>query len=359
MNASSPQDVLVHSRRAVRRCAGVWACVLAAGLCLAAASHSRADELRNIKTGQAMPQISVATIDGGRVESSAMKGSVVVLVYLSAEQRSSELAATESQTVVRALKDSGVTLIHITADEQGKDYFTKFRKEHSIDAPLGIDADRAAYHAMGLIVFPTTVVIDKEGKLAHTIALRGLDYSRTLDTYIRHAQGALTAEQVQERLTATTPTESSPRSLASAHRAAAKLHREKGRLDAAREELMKARELDPTDREAQLDIAEVDMSASKLDDADKTIEDVLKSQPEHRRAKLLKGICLYKRGNLSEAEQMLTDSLRLNPDPSRAHYYLGRLYEKQGSTVKALEHYREALRRTMHEFDDVPEGSTH
>lgn len=122
---------------------------------------------------------------------------------------------------------------------------------------------------------------------------------------------------------------------------------------------MKARELDPTDREAQLDIAEVDMSASKLDDADKTIEDVLKSQPEHRRAKLLKGICLYKRGNLSEAEQMLTDSLRLNPDPSRAHYYLGRLYEKQGSTVKALEHYREALRRTMHEFDDVPEGSTH
>lgn len=318
---------------------------------------SLGDELRNVKAGQPVPQLTMDTIDGSRVEPSTLKGSVFVLVYVLPEQRSSELAATESQEVVSALNDSAVKLVHITAEAASREYFLKFRREHHIAAPLAIDADHDLYHKLGMIVFPTTIVADRDGNLQHVISLRGLDYSKTLDAYIRHAQGSITLEQMNERLKTIAPTDSSPRSLASAHRAAARLHRDKGRLEDAREELVAARRLDPTDVETELDLAELDISTGKVDDAETNLESILKAQPEHRRARQLKGICLFKRGKLSEAEKVLLDALRLNPDPSRAHYYLGRIYEQQGDSAKALEHYREALRKSLHEPDDAPPAS--
>lgn len=326
-----------------------------AGACLLlAASLVSADELRNVKPGEPVPAFKLATIDEVPLDSAQSKGMVNVIVYLSAEQRSSELAAVDSIGVLAALKTEPVKLVHVTADAINKSYFLKFRAEHKIEVPLGFDADRTLYHQLGMIVFPTTIITDKDGKLVHVISLRGPEYAKTLEVYVRHALGQLTPEQVKQRLTANDPTESSPRNLASAHRSAARLMREKGRLDAAKEELLKARALDPTDAEVQLDIAELHLMTGSPTEAEQVINELLKVQPEHRRARQVKGICLFREGRLPEAEAMLLESLKLNPEPGRVHYYLGRIYEQQGQTGKALEHYREALRRTLHEPDDVP-----
>ena len=67
---------------------------LAASLSLAAPCP--ADELRNLKPGDAVPGFSLATIAGTTLESSTLKGSVTIVVYLTAEQRASELAAADS-----------------------------------------------------------------------------------------------------------------------------------------------------------------------------------------------------------------------------------------------------------------------
>jgi tetratricopeptide (TPR) repeat protein len=321
--------------------------VLAALLaCLA--PGAQADELRNLKTGEPMPAYKLAGIDGTAVDSEAFKDSVLVMVYLSAEQRSSELAAMDSRTVVGQFANEPVKLVYVTADVIQKAYFQRFREERALDAPLAFDADRGLYGKLGLIVFPTTVIVNKEGKLAHVISIHSPDYSHILDAYIRHTLGSINNEQLQERLKARASTEGSPKSMASAHRAAARLMREKGRLDAAREELTKAREQDPNNPEILLDLADLDL-AGNLDEADKLIQTVLEAHPEHRRAKQEKGIVLYRRNQLSEAETILLDALNLNPDPARVHYYLGRLYEQQGQTAKALEHYREALKRFVNE----------
>lgn len=326
----------------------------------AAALPARADDLRNVKRGEPAPAFKLPTIDGKVADSEALKGSVLVVVCVSAEQRRSEMAAMDSEQVLKDLGAEPVKLVHITADVVQKAYFEKFRQERSIGAPLAFDADRAYYAKLGLIVLPTTIVINKEGRLDNVISLHSGEYKHTLDAYVRHALGTLSDDQLKERLAAHPSEESSPKSLASAHRALARSLREKGQLDAARDELGKALEKDADNREVMLDLADLQLATGRLDEADALIKKVLDAQPDHRRAKQLKGISLFRRDKLDEAEAVLTEALSLNPSPELAHYYLGRICEQKGQSAKALEHYREALKRFVHETEPgTPKPGTH
>jgi tetratricopeptide (TPR) repeat protein len=288
-------------------------------------------------------------IDGATIDSESLKGSVVVLVYLSAEQRSSELAAVEAEKVVAELGAAEVKLVHVTADVVHKPYFERFRADRSITTPLAFDPDRSLYGRLGLIVFPTTIVVDREGKLSHVISARAPDYSHVLSCYLRHTLGLISDAELEDTLKARASSESSPKSLASTHRAAARLLREKGLHNAAKDELRKALEKVPDDPDLLLDLADLDLLSGELDSAETLVSKVLAAHAEHRRAKQLRGIALYRRGDLDGAEQVLLEALSLNPEPARIHYYLGRIYEQKGQMPQALEHYREALRRTLNE----------
>ncbi len=309
----------------------------------------RADDVRNVKRGEPTPAYHLPAIDGAVVDSKALEGSVVVVVCLSANQRRSELAAMDSSAVVHDLGSDQVKLVHVTADVIEKPYFEKFRADRGISAPLAFDADREWYAKLGLIVFPTTLVVGKDGKLAQVISLHSAGYKHTLSAYLQHGLGKITDQQLQEQLADHSAAEGSPKSQASAHRALARAMREKGNLEAARAELQKALEQDAENREVLLDIADLDLQMNDLNGASSMVEKVLIAQPDHRRAKQVKGILLFRRGELKEARTELEDALNLNPNPEIAHYYLGQIYEQMGDQAKALAHYREALRRFVHE----------
>lgn len=311
--------------------------------------RASADNLRNVHQGEPFPAFKLPAIDGTTVDSESLKGSVVVLLCLSAEQRRSELAAMDSEAVVHDIGSDQVKLIHVTADVIQKAYFEKFRQDRGIRTPLALDADRSLYAKLGLIVFPTTAVVSKDGKLAHVIALHDTKYKHVLDAEIRHSLGQINDEELAKRLSEQPASDSSPKSVASAHRALARSLREKGRFDAAKDELEKALASDPENREIVLDIADLALAMKDFSGAEAQVEKVLAAQPDNRRAKQMRGIVLFHRGNLDEARGILEDALTLNPNPELVHYYLGRIYEQKGDAAKALEHYREALRRFVHE----------
>lgn len=328
---------------------------------------AHADELRNLQRGEPMPAFKLVTMGGELIayepgselisSSETYEGTVFVMVYLAAEQRSSELAAMGASTVVSQFSDEPVKLIFVTADVVRRAYFQRFFEERELDAPLALDADRSLYAKLGLIVFPTTIIIDRAGKLAHVISIHSPDYKHVLDSNIRHVLELIDDEQLRERLEARPSSEGSPRSRASAHRTLARLMREQGRLEAARDELVKSRELDPDNIETLLDLAEIDVARNDLEGAQELIVAVLKENAGHRRAKQIRGIILYRSGRLVEAERVLLDALNLHPDPARIQYYLGRIYEQQGEKVKAMEHYRRALERFLHETEPADSSS--
>jgi peroxiredoxin len=125
----------------------LFALALAATLSLSA----RADNFRNVNRGEPFPAFKLPAIDGSTVDSESFKGSVVVLLCLSAEQRRSELAAMDSDAVVHDLGSDEVKIIHVTADViHQKAYFEKFRQDRGIRAALALDAERALYAKLGL-----------------------------------------------------------------------------------------------------------------------------------------------------------------------------------------------------------------
>jgi tetratricopeptide (TPR) repeat protein len=321
------------------------AAALLAGL--SAGRVARGDQLRNVEPGQEVPDISLPTIDKGTVNRADLKGKTVVVVFLSAQQHSSEQAAASARAVHQRLQDDDLALVFVTADTAQAPYFQELRARLDLDEPLALDFERKLYGELGLIVLPTTIVIDGQWRLAHVISSYKSDYEHVLEVYARHALGRIDDAELEEELAARSFQRDRPADRIARHRAASKLLRNAGLMNDAANELRLALEIDPDDADTRLDLASLELDTGRVEEASKIVADVLKADPTHRRARIMYGIVLYHAGRLDEAEAVLRDALVLDPDPVHTHYYLGLVYEKKGDTAKALEHYRQALSRLL------------
>ncbi len=316
---------------------------------LAAAVAAPADQLRNVQPGQALPPLEATGLDGKPVRSADLSGKVTVLVYLSARQRQSEEALASAHRVISSLGQADVKLVYLSADVDQADYFRQLRDKTMAHEPFVLDEGRAYYGKLGLIVFPTTAIADRDWKLRHVIASWTRDYEQQLEAYTRHARGEFDEAELQKRLTAKADEKNESRARAERHRAVAAVLRGKGLLDDAAQELQQALSADPNYAEAHVDLADLLVAQGKLDDAEKRLNELLTREPAARGARLTLGLVKLRRNQLDEAEKLLKEALLMNPDPVRAHYYLGQLYERKGDTAAAAEHYREGLKRALNE----------
>ena len=316
---------------------------------LSGSSATHADRLRNVKVGDQMPAFALKTIDGQTMESRSLKGKAAVIVFIAAEQASSEKAVRAAHNVAASLRKEQVQLLFVSADIVQSAYFRAHRDKTNIHDPLAFDVDREFYGKLGLIVLPTTLIVDRAGKLAVVMSGYKSDYPHVLDARVRHTLGLIDDEELAKLLAAKAFVRDRPEDRAARHRAAARLLRQKGLLKDAEDELAEALKLDPTNADTQLDLADIHLLRDKIAEAAAIVDAVLKADPNHRRGKLVHGIVLFRQNNLDTAEKVLQEALLLNPDPARTHYYLGKLHEKKGDKDKALHHYRQALQRVMGE----------
>lgn len=307
------------------------------------------EPLRHIKVGDPIPSYQLTTMDGTMVDSDQTENKVMVLIYIVARQRGSEHAITEANKIIRDLKDHPVELLIVTANIDQMPYLEKFWSDQSIQTPLAFDPDRKLYAELGLIAFPSTLIIDRQGRLAHAISTHSPNYPHLLEGYTRHTLGLIDDTGLEEHLKIRSQQLSSPKDLSSRHRTVARLMRGKGLLAAAEDELHEALKLDPGNTDTLLDLADLYLQVKRIDEAEKLINQVLETNAEHRRGMLLKGILLFRQSNFDQAEAILNDALILNPNPARTHFYLGRIHEAKGNTDRALYHYHQALERLLDE----------
>ncbi|MDP2158694.1 MAG: tetratricopeptide repeat protein, partial [Nitrospirota bacterium] len=86
---------------------------------------------------------------------------------------------------------------------------------------------------------------------------------------------------------------------------------------------------------ARIDSREYDVAVT-------IFRDVLKTNPEDTRAKLMLGIALNRKGALRDAESTLRDVANRQHDLARTNYELGVVYYKQGKYSAAKEHFKKA-----------------
>ena len=324
-------------------------CLAVATLLLVSAVGTRADQLRNVRRGQLLPPFDAVGLDGKPVRSTDAVGKVRVLVYVGARQERSEQALASAHQVVINIGTDELKLIYMSAATDQADYFRQLRARLKVHEPFALDEDRKYYGQLGLIVCPTTVIASKDGRLLHVIASWTRDYEHKLDAYCRHALGQFDDAELARRLTAKPQANDTARARAGRHRAVAAVLRSKGMVDGALRELEQALAADPTCADAVVELAELLIAQGKLDDAEERLSELLAREGGNPGAKLTLGLVKLRRGQLDDAEKLLVAALALNPDPVRAHYYLGELYEQRGEYKLAMEHYRDALKRTLDE----------
>jgi superkiller protein 3 len=254
-----------------------------------------------------------------------------------------------AHAVKAAVGSSEIRLIYMTSDVDQPGYFRDIRRQTGVSEPVALDEGHLVYGRLGLIVFPTTVVSSREGKLLHVVSGWTRDYEYRLEAYCRHALGQMSDAALAEHLQRSPQAKDEARARADRHRAAAAVLRSKGMLQEAVIELEAAIAADPGGTAAVVDLADALVAQNKVDEAEARIKALLEKNPDVRDATLVQGLIHLKRREFEAAERMLREALLMNPDPVRVHYYLGQLYEQRGEHKLAMEHYREALRKLMKE----------
>jgi tetratricopeptide (TPR) repeat protein len=323
----------------------------AAGVCfLLAGSTSGAgfDRLRNVEPGDPLPEFNCKTLDGRAISSGDIAGKVLVLVYLKSGQMQSEQAVAAVDRIVDRIGSKSLHLVYFTpgpASEKTR----QLRVRLPAGVPLVVDEKREFFGRLGMIVYPTTVISTRDGRLAHVLSSWARSAEFKLDLYCRHALGEIDDSELQRQMTPEPVVKDGARARANRHRAVAKVLRARGLTDTALRELELALGADPTCDDAAVELAELLLTLGRLDEARQRIDPILKSQPKHRAARLALGVIALEQGRLDDAERILVDLLALNPDPRMVHYQLGRLYECKGEHEPAMNHYRQAVERFLNE----------
>lgn len=116
-------------------------------------------------TANMAPAFELSDLDGKPVSLASLKGRVVVLNFWGTWSPKAKLAHAELETLTAKFKDKNVAVLAPAVREKGKDALAQHVSSHNYTFKVLQDADKIA-KAYKVATYPTTVVIDANGKLA-------------------------------------------------------------------------------------------------------------------------------------------------------------------------------------------------
>lgn len=115
--------------------------------------------------GAVMPGYSTDYLDGKRFNLSAEKGNVVLLNLWATWCGPCRYEIPELQKLHNRYASRGFKVIGVSIDESGVDSVKQFVEEEKITYPIALDADGHLANVLQTTVLPTSVVIDRNGRI--------------------------------------------------------------------------------------------------------------------------------------------------------------------------------------------------
>jgi tetratricopeptide (TPR) repeat protein len=297
----------------------------------------------SIPLGGVAPDFTLNTIDGKAVSLSEYKEKIVVLIYWETGQGRSLLALEDGEDIFRRYKGKGVQVIGLIAEPENQEEIRRIVKKYEIDFPVLLDPNREVYGDYGVRVYPSTVIIDRNGKLAYDIPGHAVTYKITLEAHLQYMLGEIDKGKLED--------------IISPHKEA----KDKSALEAERKYnlalkfteagfIEKAIETVKESIEAKRDISKSHILLGflflEIKDADKALQEfnsAIGLDPLSHDAKTGLGGALILKGDIDSAIKILTDAVVANPYPQRTYYELGKAYELKGEKDKSIEMYRKSI----------------
>ncbi|NOY44650.1 MAG: redoxin domain-containing protein [Deltaproteobacteria bacterium] len=302
-----------------------------------------AEAFRKVQPGQPAPEFALKTVDGGEVTLSAHRGKAVVLSFLRQGQGRSTKAAKALMEVAARFGDR-VAVVGVVVNPGDGDA-KAWAEGLGVSYPVALDTGQEVYGAYGVLVAPSTGVIDPDGVFVEEVG----GYTAGFADEVRRLVAQALGEEVEEEPTPEETAKPEARKLAERHLQKAKLLAKRKMTEKALAAAREAVQADDTFGEAHelLGLWLLDASPDNADEAEPHLRKALEQNPRSTAAKVGLARVLGIRGQTDEAAALLEDAARLTPKPERIYYELGRIYEGAGQYEKAVGAYRKALERLL------------
>jgi len=302
----------------------------------------------SVSVGEKVPEFTLYSPAGDAVSSGEFKGKTLILICWRTDQKRSILSLKDAGDILKEYGQKGIAVVGVMEDNDDPEEARKIYNENNIDFPLLIDKSRQLYGDYGIRVFPTTVIIDKDGLLAYDIPSHPLSYKMKLQGYVRKLIGEINEEEL--KLVLSPKREEKNDALLEAERKynLAMKFVERRMMDQAIATVEQSVEAWPSMVKSHILLGFLYLDGDDADNALKSFEKALELEPDSNDAKTGKGGALVAKGDVDKAIQILNEAAVANPYAQMTYYELGKAYELKGDREKAVEMYKKAIEKILH-----------
>jgi len=309
-------------------------------------SSEPSSAFRSVSTGMAAPAMAVRDLDAKEVQVSFGRR-VVVVAFWRPNQPFSLEALKDLERIRKEFFQSGVEVVSIAEGAGAAAVLKESLKSLAISYPIYLDSDRQVEEAYGVIVFPSTGIVGRDGRLKFYLPSRNNNYQEIVRGRLRVELGLMSEKEFDQRMRQIGEELGGERVQAEEHlRMGLRLAR-RGKFKEALQELKQAGALDPDLMDVHLAMGYAHLESGETGGAQREFEWVLERFPASPGARLGLGIITARAGNLDKGIRMLKEAIQINPDPVKGYYELGLAYEKKGDLKQAMNAYKWAVRKLL------------
>lgn len=310
------------------------------------ASPSSGIRLRNVEIGAPVPAFSVRALDGATIELEAFQNRVLLVVFARPDHEKSLEVLIAAQKILKASGDAKLSVLAVSTKEESDPYFKRITAENHLTYPIALDPQRKMYGDFGVVVAPTTLLIDGGGILRFVIPHLPISYDRRLRLHTDLLLGKITRDDHERQLAQVDESKVEGQDPWTRSLGLARILIDQGKFDLAVPVLKKlCAERDDPSAAALLGTALLELN--RIDEAAKYLEPLAPGERESPKIMLALARLELRRGDDNAAEQYLTKALAISPAKGPILFELGQLHEKRGDLNKAVRCYRQALEELL------------
>jgi len=322
---------------------------LALSLALAAlpAGPARAAPSERVEPGDPVPDLKLTDQAGAPVDLGAPDDRVHLLLFVRGEHKYEQLAAKDLHDLAGVLGASALLphVVWVAPEEETP------TSDLGLGCELWFDQERKAVEMLGIIVYPTTLLISKDRKILKRVPSRPPNYAKLIENAVKLELGLIDEQEI-ERLQseqAEAHQNGSDHSKARLLASFAQKLAHDGKLEQAAMDFARAMKLAGDDLQVVLPYAAFLLDLGEAAEAARLVDRFLEQAPNHSGLRVIRARILAKEGRLEEAASLLEEVLPLTPDKAPVLFELGKLRAAQEQWQAAAELYREALQLLLDE----------
>lgn len=323
------------------RCVGVLFAVFGL-LFTGSAAHARGPA-----PGAAAPPIKLPDLDGNPIDLSISPRQPQVVIFgdLAHPGVREAMANVVSVAAERRRAGDAVTTVLVISHNDDPAKLRADAAAGGFPSLILHDEGRRTFGAYRILVMPTVVVVDRDGKVVYTITGPVPHSKENLSAALLLCAGKLTDEQFRRAVDA----EATPAEAPSAARAERLVHLghelvRHGLYEIAESRFKEATEIAPANPEAQVGLAGVLLRTGRLDEAEAAYRAIASADKESIDAAIGLATVQALRGGdgLDKAELAASELVAKYPSLPKTRYLMGIIYERKGNCAAAVGEFKRA-----------------